>query len=61
MLILLSCKFLKAEKKVVGFLKLTTPKINIFLKFLNNSYSVRDLLYFKTTKKCNSSLYPGPK
>ena len=51
----------KSWKKVVGFSKLTTPKINIFLKFLNNSYSVRDLLYFKTTKKCNSSLYPGPK
>ena len=51
----------KSWKKVVGFSKLITPKINIFLKFLNNSYSVRDLLYFKTTKKCNSSLYPGPK
>ena len=51
----------KSWKKVVGFSKLTTPKINIFLKFLKNFYSVRDLQYFKTTKKCNSSLYPGPK
>ena len=40
----------KSWKKVVGFSKLTTPKINIFLKFLNNFYSVGDLQYFKTTK-----------
>ena len=51
----------KSWKQVVGFSKLTTPKINIFLKFLKNFYSVGDLQYFKTTKKCNSSLYPGPK
>ena len=40
----------RSRKKVVGFSKLTTPKINIFLKFLKNFYSVRDLQYFKTTK-----------
>ena len=40
----------KEKYKVVGFSKLTTPKINIFIKCLNNFYSVGDLQYFKTTK-----------